>query len=69
MVIGDGPTSGTGFGEELRNIFYRLVQTGKFEVTWLALSRIGFPINLPDVVFPDLPYKGATIRVVANKGA
>lgn len=68
MVIGDGPTSGTGFGEELRNIFYRLVQTGRYEITWIALERMGIPIDLPDVVFPDLPYKGATIRVLGNKG-
>ena len=59
MVIGDSPKSGTGFGEELRNIFYRLVQTGLFKVTWFAISEQGYPIDLPDSVFPDLPHKGA----------
>lgn len=68
MVIGDGPKSGTGFGEELRNIFYRLVQTGMFKVTWFALSEQGYPIDLPDSVFPDIPHKGATIKVVCNRG-
>ena len=68
MVIGDGPKSGTGFGEEMRNIFYRLVQTGDFKVTWFALTEQGFPIDLPDSVFPDMPHKGATIKVISNRG-
>ena len=68
MLIGDGPKSGTGFGEEMRNVFYRLVQTGDFEVTWFSLTDQGFPIMLPDSVFPDLPQKGAKIRVVSNRG-
>jgi len=68
MVISDGPKSGTGFGEEMRNIFYRLVQTGEFEVIWLGLTEQGFPIDLPDSVFSDLPHKGATIKVLSNRG-
>ena len=68
MIIGDGPKSGTGFGEELRNIFYRLVQTGLFKVIWFDISGQGYPIDLPDSVFPDLPHKGATIKVVNNRG-
>ena len=68
MIIGDGPKSGTGFGEELRNIFYRLVQTGLFKVTWFALSEQGYPIDLPDSVFPDLPHKGSKIKIICNRG-
>jgi len=68
MVIGDGPTSGTGFGEELRNVFFRLVQTGEFEITWFSLSDLTFPRMLSDDIFPDIPHKGAKIRVVGNRG-
>jgi len=68
MVIGDGPKSGTGFGEELRHIFYRLAQTGEFEIIWFALSEQGYPIDLPDSVFPDLPHKEAKIKVICNRG-
>jgi len=68
MVISDGPFSGTGFGEEIRNIFYRLVQTGEFEVTWFALTQQGFPVMIPDTIFPDLPHKGAKIRLLGTRG-
>jgi len=68
MVISDGPFSGTGFGEEIRNVFYRLVQTGQFEVTWFALTHQGFPVMIPDTAFPDLPQKGAEIRLIGTRG-
>lgn len=68
MVITDGPFSGTGFSEEAKNIFYRLVQTGKFEVIWFNVNSIGAPVDVPDTVFSNIPHKGATIKVIGNRG-
>ena len=69
MIISDGPFSGTGFGEELRNVFYRLVQTTKdLKISWYGLQHLGFPIDVPDYIFPDLPHKGATIKLLGTKG-
>ena len=68
MVITDGPLAGTGFSEEAKNIFYRLVQTGEFEVIWFNITGIGFPVDLPDTLFGDIPHKGATIKVIGNRG-
>jgi len=68
MVITDSPTVGTGFAEEMRNLAYRLVQTGQFEIIWLGLQHMGVPVDLPDTVFSDLPHKGATIKIVGTRG-
>lgn len=68
MGISDSPFSGTGFSEELRNIFYRLVQTGEFRISWYGLQHTGFPINVPDTIFPDLPHKGAMIKLLGTRG-
>ena len=68
MGIGDSPFSGTGFGEELRNIFYRLVQSEEYEVSWQSLQHVGYPIDLPSSVFPDLPKKKASIRIYGTYG-
>lgn len=67
MVISDGPFSGSGFGEEIRNVFYRLVQMGEIEVTWFALTQQCFPIMVPDTIFTDLPHRGIKIRVVGAR--
>lgn len=63
MAIGDGPLSGTGFGEELRNILYRLAQSGDYEVHWQDLQHFGYPIDLPASVFPDLSKKKGSVRL------
>ena len=68
MVIGDGPFSGTGFGEELRNLFYRFVMSGQFKVSWQSLQHVGYPIDLPSSSFPDLPKKKASIRLYGSYG-
>jgi len=68
MVITDGLLCGTGFSEEAKNIFYRLVQTGEFEVIWFNINSLSSPVDLPDTLFSDLPHKGATIKVVGNRG-
>jgi glycosyltransferase involved in cell wall biosynthesis len=68
MIISDGPFSGTGFGTEAGNIFYRLAQTGEFDITWFALTNQGYPVVIPDSVFPHIPHKGGEIRVVGTRG-
>lgn len=67
-LISDGPWSGTGFGEELKQIAYRLAQSGKYDVLWQSLQHFGRPVDIPDVVFPDLPQKGATVKILGNLG-
>lgn len=68
MVISDGPFSGTGFGTEAGNVFYRLAQTGKFDITWFALTNQGYPVMIPDSVFPHIPHRGGEIRLVGTRG-
>lgn len=68
MCIGDGPFSGTGFGGELANIMYRLVQSGEYDVSWQSLQHVGYPIDLPSSVFPDLPKKKVNIRLYGTYG-
>jgi len=68
MLISDGPFSGTGFGEELRHVFYRLVQTGLFRISWYSLQHTGFPVYIPDSIFSDIPNKGATIKLLGTRG-
>jgi len=67
LCISDGPTSGTGFGEQLRPLMFRLAQHGH-EVTWLSLQQFGYPVYYYDYMFPDLPHKKAKIRMVGNWG-
>lgn len=67
MCISDGPTSGTGFGEQLRQIMFRLAQFGH-EITWLSLQHFGYSVFNYDYMFPDLPHKKAKIRMVGNWG-
>lgn len=68
MAIGDGPFSGTGFSEELKNIMFRLVQSGDYEVSWQSLQHIGYPIDMPNTVFPELPKKPSSIRLYGTYG-
>jgi len=67
MVISDGPTSGTGFGEELRHLVFRWVQMGH-EVIWLSLQHFGCPTDYYDFMFPDLPHKNAKVKIIGNWG-
>lgn len=64
IVISDSPFSGTGFGEELRHILFRLVQMGGYEIYWYSLQHTGFPVDIYDTMFPDIAHKGASIRML-----
>jgi glycosyltransferase involved in cell wall biosynthesis len=68
MAISDGPFTGTGFSEELRNILFRLAQTGQFEVSWQCLQHTGYAVDIPDSVYPDLPHKGAKVKIYGTHG-
>ncbi len=68
MAIGDGPYSGTGFGEELKNVMYRLVQSGEYKVSWQNLQHVGYPIDIPSSTFSELPKKKASIRFYGTYG-
>jgi glycosyltransferase involved in cell wall biosynthesis len=67
-IVTDGPYSGTGFGEQMRQIGFLLAQTGLFEVYWQSLQHMGYPYDLPDSVFPDLPHKGSVIHMLPTYG-
>jgi len=67
MVISDDPFSGSGFGEEMRNIAFRLVQTGLFEIIWFSLQHTGFAMDVYDYQFDDIPHKGSKITVVGGR--
>jgi len=67
MVITDDPFSGSGFGEEMRNITFRLVQTGTCEVIWFSLQHTDYQMEVFDYQFDDLPHKGAKISVVGGR--
>jgi len=67
MAISDGPTTGSGFGEQLRHIMFRLAQSG-YEISWLNLQYLGYPVYYYDYMFPDLPHKKAKIRMLGNWG-
>jgi glycosyltransferase involved in cell wall biosynthesis len=68
MAISDGPFSGTGFSEQMRHILFGLAQTGQFEISWQCLQHMGYPYELCDNVFPDLPHKGSSIKVYGTYG-
>jgi len=61
------PVQGQAFGEQLRNIMFRLAQHGH-EVTWLNLQHFGSDVYYYDYMFSDLPHKNAKVRVVGNWG-
>lgn len=67
LVISDGPFSGSGFSEELRHILFRLVQTGQFEVFWFSLQHVGYPFDINDSMFEDIPHKGAKITILGHR--
>jgi glycosyltransferase involved in cell wall biosynthesis len=66
MLISDAPWMGTGFAEELKNIAFRLAQSGRYAVYYLALQYFGHPLKFFDYQFPELPQKGASITVLGN---
>jgi glycosyltransferase involved in cell wall biosynthesis len=68
MAISDGPFSGTGFSEQMRHILFGLARTGQFDISWQCLQQMGYPIIFPDSVFPDLPQKGASVKVYGTYG-
>ena len=67
MIITDGPFSGSGFGEEMRNVLFRLVQTGRFKIFWFNLQHSGFDYDIIDEQFPDIPHKGARITILGHR--
>jgi len=68
MVCSDVIHAGTGFSEELRNVLFRLVQTGEYEVYWIGLQHIGYDMNYSDLMWSDLRHTGATIKMVSGRG-
>ena len=48
MTCSDTIHAGTGFSEEMRHVFFRLVQTGKFQVYWVGLQHVGQEVNIYD---------------------
>jgi len=68
MIGTDWMASGTGFSEEMRNIAYRLVQSGEYEIYWLGFNYVGLPLDYPDSIFSDLPHTGATIKGLCGYG-
>lgn len=68
LAISDGWASGTGFSEELRNVLFRLSQDKNFDINWLALQHMGFPVTLPDTLFSDLPHRNGKVKVYGNFG-
>lgn len=68
MTVCDNLHAGTGFSEELRNIMYRLVQSGGYDVYWVGLQHCGYGFDVPDTVFKDLTPAGATIKQLAGVG-
>lgn len=68
MVIGDSPFSGTGFGEELRHIFFRLAQDKDFDISWQSLQHVGYPITISDRVFSDIPNRGGKVKIYGTHG-
>jgi len=65
MAIGDGPFSGTGFGEELRHALFGMAQNG-FEVHWQSGQHFGYPITITDRMFEDIPNKGGKIKIYSG---
>jgi len=68
MVTSDWVNAGTGYSEEMRNIVFRLAQTGKYEIIYVGLQHVGFPLVIEDKQYPDLPHTGATITSVSGAG-
>lgn len=68
MIITDGFFMGTGFGEEMKNIGFRLAQSGLYDVYYLALQWYGYDLKFYDYQFEELPQKGAYITVLGNTG-
>jgi len=65
MIVTDSPLAGTGFGEEMRQIAFRLAQKGH-KIYYVGLSYSGYPIQLIDKQFSDLPHKGAKITLLSQ---
>lgn len=68
MIMSDNIQAGTGYSEEMRNIAFRLAQTGIYDVTYMGYQYIGFPLYVEDVQFPDLPHKGTKINQISGNG-
>lgn len=67
-MIGDSPFSGTGFGEELRHIAFRLAQNGDFDISWQSLQHVGYPITISDAIFPDIPNRKGKVKIYGSHG-
>jgi glycosyltransferase involved in cell wall biosynthesis len=66
-IFTDSPTSGTGFGEEIRNLAFRWAQHGH-DIFIHSIAYHGYPYKLYDTDFSDIPQKGAHITVLGDWG-
>lgn len=66
MTVCDSIYAGTGFSEEMRNIMFRIASLPEYEIYWMSLQHTGYPIDIPDTMFPDLPKKGITIKILGG---
>lgn len=69
MISTDWLGSGTGFSEEMRNVLFRLVQTGEYEAYWLGINYAGMPLDYEDKMFSDLKPLGAKIKSICGISA
>lgn len=66
MVFTDTIFAGTGFSEEARHVMFRLAQMGH-EIFWIGM-HMGFPVDIPDTMFPDIPHKDSKIKLLGYFG-
>jgi glycosyltransferase involved in cell wall biosynthesis len=68
MITTDWAGAGTGFSDEMRNVMYRLVQTGKYEVYWVGYNYVGIPLDIPASVFEDMKGMNGAIKMLSGVG-
>lgn len=68
MVTSDWINAGTGFSEEMRNIAFRLAQTGEYDITYVGFQHLGMKLDIEDKTYPDLPHLGTTVRSISGAG-
>lgn len=54
LFFGDSPECTTGFGKVSENILRRLYETGKYDITCVAINYLGNPHDLPYKLFPAI---------------
>lgn len=66
MTVCDNIYAGTGFSEEMRNVFFRL--SDEYEILWVSLQHTGYKVDIADREFPDLEDRGRTIKMMGGVG-